>query len=97
MPDTTAVLVDMTALVRRTARCDWETALAGTSARLLGCRVMLRREFDVSHLPEADSVSPALIVEGARQNNLKNISVLIPHNQVTGVDEYWLTLIRSHH
>ena len=33
------------------------------------------------------STSPAeiLIVEGARQNNLKNISLCIPHNQVTAV------------
>src|SRR5687768_18558635 len=46
---------------------------------------MLRREFDVSHLPDAESASQALIVEGARQNNLKNISVLIPHNQVTAI------------
>src|SRR5688500_12810186 len=64
---------------------DGQTTLAGTSARLLGCRVMLRREFDVSHLPDAESASQALIVEGARQNNLKNISVLIPHNQVTAI------------
>src|SRR5687767_2206835 len=46
---------------------------------------MLRREFDVSHLPDAESALQALIVEGARQNNLKNISVLIPHNQVTAI------------
>jgi excinuclease ABC subunit A len=46
---------------------------------------MLRREIDVSHLPDAESASQALIVEGARQNNLKNISVLIPHNQVTAI------------
>jgi excinuclease ABC subunit A len=26
-----------------------------------------------------------LIVEGARQNNLKNISLRIPHNQVTAI------------
>ena len=35
-----------------------------------------------------DSSHPAshdLIVEGARQNNLKNISLRIPHNQVTAI------------
>ena len=26
-----------------------------------------------------------LIIEGARQNNLKNISLQIPHNQVTAI------------
>ncbi|MEK7294059.1 MAG: ATP-binding cassette domain-containing protein, partial [Nitrospirota bacterium] len=29
--------------------------------------------------------SSDLIVEGARQNNLKNISVRIPHNKVTAI------------
>ena len=26
-----------------------------------------------------------LIIEGARQNNLKNVSLQIPHNQVTAI------------
>ena len=33
----------------------------------------------------AQSQSAHLIVEGARQNNLKNISLRIPHNQVTAI------------
>ena len=39
----------------------------------------------MSHLPDAESASKTLIVEGARQNNLKNISLRIPHNQVTAI------------
>lgn len=37
------------------------------------------------HTIESASPSDALIVEGARQNNLKNISLSIPHNRVTAV------------
>ncbi len=33
----------------------------------------------------SDTTSNDLIVEGARQNNLKNISLRIPHNQVTAI------------
>ncbi|HRA97813.1 MAG TPA: ATP-binding cassette domain-containing protein, partial [Nitrospira sp.] len=32
-----------------------------------------------------DRTTNDLIVEGARQNNLKNISLRIPHNQVTAI------------
>lgn len=39
---------------------------------------------DVAH-PASTSSSGDLIVEGARQNNLKNISLTIPHNAVTVV------------
>ncbi len=34
---------------------------------------------------QASSIHPELIIEGARQNNLKNISLRIPHNAVTVV------------
>lgn len=37
------------------------------------------------HTIESASPSDALIVEGARQNNLKNISLSIPHDRVTAV------------
>ena len=37
------------------------------------------------HLTETPPPSETLFVEGARQNNLKNISLGIPHNQVTAV------------
>src|SRR5689334_23008988 len=40
---------------------------------------------DVPHLDPSTSSSETLIVEGARQNNLKNISLRIPHDQVTAV------------
>jgi excinuclease ABC subunit A len=39
----------------------------------------------VEHTPLPQSQSAVLIVEGARQNNLKNISLRIPHNQVTAI------------
>ena len=35
--------------------------------------------------PLPHNQSPDLIIEGARQNNLKNISLRIPHNQVTAI------------
>jgi excinuclease ABC subunit A len=41
------------------------------------------RAVDISPLPKPPSSD--LIVEGARQNNLKNISLRIPHNQVTAI------------
>jgi len=39
----------------------------------------------VPHYSASTSPAEILIVEGARQNNLKNISLCIPHNQVTAV------------
>ena len=39
----------------------------------------------MEHTPLTSSQSTDLIVEGARQNNLKNISLRIPHNQVTAI------------
>ncbi|MEQ1654424.1 MAG: excinuclease ABC subunit UvrA [Nitrospira sp.] len=41
------------------------------------------RAVDITPLPKPPSSD--LIVEGARQNNLKNISLCIPHNQVTAI------------
>lgn len=41
------------------------------------------RAVDITPLPKPSSSD--LIVEGARQNNLKNISLRIPHNQVTAI------------
>jgi|CXWL01.1.fsa_nt_gi excinuclease ABC subunit A len=41
------------------------------------------RAVESSPLPQNQSAD--LIVEGARQNNLKNISLRIPHNQVTAI------------
>ena len=38
---------------------------------------------DITPLPTPPSSD--LIVEGARQNNLKNVSLRIPHNQVTAI------------
>lgn len=38
---------------------------------------------DVTQLSPSAQSSGDLIVEGARQNNLKNISLTIPHNAVT--------------
>ena len=35
--------------------------------------------------PLRQNQSADLVVEGARQNNLKNISLRIPHNQVTAI------------
>ena len=43
----------------------------------------LERAVKPSPLPQNQSAD--LIVEGARQNNLKNISLRIPHNQVTAI------------
>src|SRR6476469_6766248 len=43
----------------------------------------LERAVEPSPLPQNQSAD--LIVEGARQNNLKNISLRIPHNQVTAI------------
>src|SRR6478609_5557152 len=40
---------------------------------------------DVPYLTVAPPPSDILFVEGARQNNLKNISLGIPHNQVTAI------------
>jgi len=37
------------------------------------------------HSPLSQDSSRDLIVEGARQNNLKNISLHIPHNRVTAI------------
>jgi len=39
----------------------------------------------VEPTPLPHNQSTDLIVEGARQNNLKNISLRIPHNQVTAI------------
>src|SRR3990172_9468972 len=39
----------------------------------------------VEPTPLPQSQSSELIVEGARQNNLKNISLRIPHNRVTAI------------
>jgi len=39
----------------------------------------------MSHPGGPESASTDLIVEGARQNNLKNISLRIPHNKVTAI------------
>jgi len=39
----------------------------------------------VEPTPLRQNQSADLIVEGARQNNLKNISLHIPHNQVTAI------------
>jgi excinuclease ABC subunit A len=39
----------------------------------------------VEPTPLRQNQSADLIVEGARQNNLKNISLRIPHNQVTAI------------
>jgi excinuclease ABC subunit A len=39
----------------------------------------------VPHLDACRSPSQALIIEGARQNNLKNISLQIPHDRVTAI------------
>jgi excinuclease ABC subunit A len=44
-----------------------------------------KERVDVPHPTAPPSPSDTLVVEGARQNNLKNISVGIPHNQVTAV------------
>src|SRR6478752_8263196 len=40
---------------------------------------------DVPHPTLTASPSETLLVEGARQNNLKNISLSLPHNQVTAI------------
>ena len=40
---------------------------------------------NVPHYSASASPAETLIVEGARQNNLKNISLCIPHNRVTAV------------
>ncbi|MEO5955196.1 MAG: excinuclease ABC subunit UvrA [Nitrospiraceae bacterium] len=39
----------------------------------------------MAHIRQPPAPSRDLIVEGARQNNLKNISLRIPHNQVTAI------------
>jgi excinuclease ABC subunit A len=39
----------------------------------------------VKPAPTASDRSSHLIIEGARQNNLKNISLQIPHNQITAI------------
>ena len=44
---------------------------------------MLFRSVDRAPLPPSQSSD--LIIEGARQNNLKNISLRIPHNRVTAI------------
>src|SRR6185436_14229013 len=44
-----------------------------------------RLERAVKPSPRPQNQSADLIVEGARQNNLKNISLRIPHNQVTAI------------
>ena len=46
---------------------------------------MVEGYVDVPQSTTSASPSEALIVEGARQNNLKNISLSIPHNQVTAI------------
>lgn len=45
----------------------------------------LFKGFLVPDTTKSDRVSGDLIVEGARQNNLKNISLRIPHNAVTAI------------
>jgi excinuclease ABC subunit A len=54
------------------------TKLADFFSILLGARAV-----EPTLLPHSQSTD--LIVEGARQNNLKNISLRIPHNQVTAI------------
>jgi excinuclease ABC subunit A len=44
-----------------------------------------KEPYDVPHPEVSTSPSDFLIVEGARQNNLKNISLHLPHNQVTAI------------
>jgi excinuclease ABC subunit A len=44
-----------------------------------------RLERAVERTPVSQNQSADLVVEGARQNNLKNISLRIPHNQVTAI------------
>src|SRR5690242_3021191 len=39
----------------------------------------------VPNTPDSNSPSDTLTVEGARQNNLKNISLAIPHDRVTAI------------
>ena len=39
----------------------------------------------MAHRSPPDRTTNDLIVEGARQNNLKNISLRIPHNRVTAI------------
>jgi excinuclease ABC subunit A len=46
---------------------------------------MLEGFVDVRQSTASALASEALTVEGARQNNLKNISLSIPHNQVTAI------------
>src|SRR4026207_754513 len=41
--------------------------------------------YPVEPTPLSQNTSADLIVEGARQNNLKNISLRIPHNRVTAI------------
>src|SRR6188474_3663254 len=42
-----------------------------------------KERVDVPHLTETPPPSETLFVEGARQNNLKNVSLAIPHDKVT--------------
>jgi excinuclease ABC subunit A len=52
---------------------------------LLGWSVILWRKSGVPNPDGLESGSNDLIVEGARQNNLKHISLRIPHNKVTAI------------
>ncbi|MEX5216697.1 MAG: excinuclease ABC subunit UvrA [Nitrospira sp.] len=59
--------------------------IADHPAQLLRWQVLLRLSRSMADPMSTDSTSGDLIIEGARQHNLKNISLRIPHNQVTAV------------
>src|SRR5215510_1752878 len=59
--------------------------LATFRKRLLGWPVILREECGMPNPGGPEPASNELIVEGARQNNLKNISLHIPHNKVIAI------------
>src|SRR5574341_1372787 len=52
---------------------------------LLGSIVSILRPVPMASTPLASDHERDLLIEGARQNNLKNLSLRIPHNQVTAV------------
>src|SRR5215831_2983210 len=60
-------------------------SLAAFRKRLLGWPVILREECGMPNPGGPEPASNELIVEGARQNNLKNISLRIPHNKVIAI------------
>src|SRR5262245_3983073 len=60
-------------------------SLATFRKRLLGWPVILREECGMPNPGGPEPASNELIVEGARQNNLKNISLRIPHNKVIAI------------